>query len=232
MSWAESWDDIHKGGNPRWRVTDARAHEKALSHFTRHLEESQVDKTVDGPLRVFCPLAGDDAFVHLLWKQGHSVVSIDLVPSAVAAMRSQFDGDWAKEERDDGTVVWKHESGRATLYQGDALQSRSELIKSFDAAYDKDSFGALDVSMRTLFCKRIAEYTKDGSIVYIEVKLKDNHDEVKDVGPPYSLKEKDLMEKDNYGEAFDYVEALGFVYDLARPGISQTGHVMKRKDRK
>jgi len=199
-----------------------------LAHF-----EQFVGKVEDSsvPPSVFCPLAGDDPMVHLLWKRGYSVTSIDLVPTAVEALKGKFkEGSWTKMVQDGGqTTAWLHDSGRATLYVGDALRPRAELVNKFDAMYDKDSFGALKREMRTGFCKRISEYCKNDALVYIEVKLKDNHEEVKDIGPPFSLKKEDLMDEANYGSSFSYVAGLGPVYKLSMPSMQQTGHIIKKR---
>jgi len=228
MGWADTWSDILSGGNPRWKVTDIESHQKALSHFQRF-----VKGVPSSEVNVLCPLAGDDPFVHLLWRLGYSVTTIDLVPPAVEAMKRQFGSDtesWTKEEGTGGTVIWKHDSGRATLMVGDALQRRPELSGKFDAVYDKDSFGALGKEMRAPFCSRMAEYTKKNGIIYLECKLKDGHEEILDVGPPYSLKGENLMEESNYGACFEYVEDLGIVYPLDMPPtIQQTGHILRRK---
>merc|ERR1712003_61849 len=132
-----------------------------------------------------------------------------------------------------GDVVWTHRNGRATLIVGDALKKRPHLNNSFDAVYDKDSFGALPKDLRKPFCERIADYAKDDGIVYLECKLKKGlEDAVDDSGPPFSLRKEDLMDGDNYGGSkFEYVEGLGPVYDL--PGsmnsvMKQTGHVLRR----
>ena len=226
MGWSDTWEDILQGGSGRWKVICDESHQKALSQFQRFVNKADDPSIIS----VFCPLAGDDPIVHLLWKLGYSVTSIDLVPAAVESMRNNFkEGSWNKEEQDDGTIVWKHDSGRATLYVGDALKSRSELINKFDAFYDKDSFGALQKEMRTGFCKRIAEYGKKGATIYLEVKLKENHNAVKDVGPPFSLTKEELMEDGNYGSSFEYVEGLGSVYDIPMPSVKQTGHILRKK---
>ncbi len=227
MGWSDTWSDILAGGNPRWKVTDAESHRKALSYFQKFVMDEPSN------VNVLCPLAGDDPFVYLLWSLGYSVTTIDLVPPAVEAMKQQFgnnDEVWTKEEAADGTVIWKHDSGRATLMIGDALQKRTELCGKFDAVYDKDSFGALGKDMRAGFCKRMAEYVKKDGIIYLECKLKDGHEEILDVGPPYSLKKENLMEESSYGACFDHIEDLGIVYPLDMPPtIQQTGHILKRK---
>uniref|UniRef100_A0A7S1G2L2 Methyltransferase type 11 domain-containing protein n=1 Tax=Corethron hystrix TaxID=216773 RepID=A0A7S1G2L2_9STRA len=224
--WSDTWSDILSGGNPRWKITDEQSHKKALSHFEKFAGGDPSERSV------LCPLAGDDPFVHLLWSRGYSVTTIDLVPAAVEAMKCQFqssvEDDWTKEEIGT-TVTWNHVSGRATLIVGDALEHRSDLVGKFDCVYDKDSFGAIGKEMRKGFCNRIAEYTKSGGILYLECKLKQNHDEVVDIGPPFSLKKENIMEETCYGASFDYVEGLGPVYELPDMPFQQTGHILKRK---
>lgn len=239
MGWHDTWDDILKRqGPPRWKVDDLEAKAIALKHIETH---SSSNNCADGEnstkqntsLKIFCPLAGDDPFVHYAWNQGHDVTALDLVPAAVEAMKKQFGGTWEKEQQDEttvagGTVVWKHESGRATLYQGDVLVSRPELFQKFNAIYDKDSFGALDKSMRKEFCQRLSDYTSENGIVYVEVKKKADTHPQKDLGPPFSVLQEDLMERSNFGTRFDYVASLGKLYDIRIPGMSQTGHILKR----
>mmetsp|Transcript_15863 Transcript_15863/g.29943 ORF Transcript_15863/g.29943 Transcript_15863/m.29943 type:complete len:268 (-) Transcript_15863:180-983(-) len=229
MGWHETWSDILSGGNQRWKVTCEDCHKQALSHFQKHVKGNPITTSI------FCPLAGDDLFVYLLFRQGYSVTTIDLVPDAVEAMKMHFlessssnpDDEWEKEEIDN-TIIWKHSSGRATLMVGDALQHRPGLENQFDAVYDKDSFGALPKHLREQFCSIVAKYLKQDGIVYLECKLKDNHEEVKHIGPPYSLRREDLMESTSYGSSFHYATYLGAVYDLKMP-MQQTGHILKRK---
>mmetsp|Transcript_8011 Transcript_8011/g.10468 ORF Transcript_8011/g.10468 Transcript_8011/m.10468 type:complete len:279 (+) Transcript_8011:195-1031(+) len=248
MGWHGTWDDIlNRDGSPRWKVDDLKAKSIALHHIETHyhsggamVEQEQVPKSTTTPLNIFCPLAGDDPFVKYAWDQGHHVTALDLVPAAMEAMKSQFDGTWEKqEEQDTGgssstTTIWTHESGRATLYVGDMMVERKELYSKFHAIYDKDSFGALEKSMRSTFCQRLAEYTKtttddgSGGIVYIEVKKKPDDHPGRYAGPPYSVDRDDLMEPTNFGKAFEHVVSLGKVYDIPTPSMTQTGHVLKR----
>lgn len=245
MGWSDTWSDILSGGNKRWKVTNSECHEKAYSHFHRYVHKGKHEPPSETPTSVLCPLAGDDPFVHLLFQKGYSVTTIDLVPAAVEAMKSQFDLDgdsdgdgdggettstftWEKVTSDNGDTIWKHNSGRATFIVGDALQKRADLVHSFDAVYDKDSFGALDKQNREPFCKRMAEFIKPNGIVYLECKLRDNHEESKHMGPPFSLTKEDLMMTSNYGAEFNYVESIGPVYKLDFP-MKQMGHVLKKK---
>ena len=234
--WSSTWSDILNGGNPRWKITCGESHEKAYAHFQKHVLNGDIENNDDTKnLSVLCPLAGDDPFVRLLYRKGFSVTAIDLVAEAVEEMRKGFGDDghdaWKKEESD-GDVIWTHKSGRATLVVGDALKKRPKLNNSFDAVYDKDSFGALSKVLRKPFCERISEYTKDSAVVYLECKLKKGLVGVDNAGPPFSLRKEDLMDSDNYGGSkFEYVEGLGPVYELPGPMnavMQQTGHVLRR----
>jgi hypothetical protein len=229
-SWAETWADILNGGSKRWKVDDVEAKRAALAHIVRHHGRDADDGR---PMHILCPLAGDDPFVHYAWSQGHDVTAIDIVPDALRVMRCMFgrdaDDGWSSEG--DGSsgnsgTIWKHKSGRATLVEGDVLAKRPELLRSFDALYDKDSFGALALGDRPQFCARISEFIKDGGTLYVEVKLKDQGRE--SGGPPYHVEKEDLMEPTNFGGYFEYVCSLGEVYSCNIPGMKQTGHVIRR----
>lgn len=227
MTWANTWKDILNGGASRWKVDDVGLKRKALSQIVAYASKhGSSSKTLD----ILCPLAGDDPFVHHAWEEGHSVTSIDIVPEAVAAMRWLFgpnEEDWSTEKTSSSTV-WKHKSGRATLYEGDMMEQRPELHRKFDAIYDKDSFGALDPEMRQRFCDCLANCTKDGAVVYLEVKFKDPDSPGRYTGPPYHLEKNDLMSEDCFGRYFDYECGLGEVYDLPMDGLAQTGHILRR----
>ena len=227
MGWAETWNDILSGGSTRWKVTDEASHNIALSNFQNHVKGDPSN------VSVFCPLAGDDPMVHLLYSKGYSVTTIDLVPAAVERMKEQFissepSSRWTQHKEEDHTVIWEHSSGRATLMVGDALQKRPKWKGKFDAVYDKDSFGALPMECRQPFCDRIAECIKPGGILYLECKRKDNHEQVKHQGPPYSLTKEELVDPTSYGKQFQYIQHLGEVYPISMPSASQTGHVLQR----
>merc|ERR1719276_425278 len=105
---------------------------------------------------------------------------------------------------------------------------RPELVNSFDAVYDKDSFGALTLDMRSPFCDRLSEFTKDGGTIYIEVKNKESG---RQFGPPFHVEKHHLMEPAVFGTKFEHVSSLGEVYPLSGPTMKQTGHVLRRLSR-
>ena len=222
MTWKATWQDILSGGAQRWKVDDISAKQIALGHILDHTDKES--------LKILCPLAGDDRFVHYAWSQGHDVTAIDIVPEALEAMRRQFGNadDWSSSTTDEGTV-WKHKSGRASLYEGDMMMKRSSLLNSFDAIYDKDSFGALTLDLRSKFCERLSDYIKDDGTLYIEVKNKQSD---RDQGPPFHVETQDLMEETNFGRCFQHIVSLGEVYQLSMPTATQTGHVLRRLARK
>ena len=227
--WVNAWDDIQNGGNKRWIVDDVSLKQKALGHITRNFSKKDNRLT---SLSIFCPLAGDDTFLYHAWDQGHSVVGIDLVPAAVSAMRKQFgpdDTDWTRHDSDGSMVVWKHNSGRVTLINADAFTMMNELVGSFDAVYDKDSFGAIPQDLRSNYCKLIAAYLKTDGVIYCEAVTKSDSCSHRHEGPPYHIGQDELMDPQNYGEQFNYVEILGVVYDIQDEEMDQVGHILKRK---
>lgn len=227
MDWSDTWKDILDGGSKRWKVDDMDTKKIALKHIT----DNTAAATNESVLKILCPLAGDDPFVFHAWSEGHDVTAIDLVPEALAAMRQQFGSadSWTSSTKEDAGLVWKHDSGRVTLYEGDMLKKRSELENTFDAIYDKDSFGALTMDLRPKFCERLADYAKTDATLYIEVKHKESG---REHGPPFHVEKGDLMEETNFGSYFNHVLSLGELYPLPIPGMQQTGHILKRMLRK
>jgi Thiopurine S-methyltransferase (TPMT) len=252
-NWEAAWHDIlHQGGNPRWKVDDPAVKEQALQYILRYCSnDDDVQHRPPSLLNILCPLAGDDPFVALAWQRGHAVTTIDLVPAAVALQRQQISRcqkaataataatteteeeaaeEWTETVVSPALTKWTHGSGRATCYVGDALQSINEdLHGTFDAVYDKDAFGALDLSMRAAYGARLAEYLRPGTgILYTEVKIHKKEVVDRTVGPPFHVEQSDLM--DSLGSHFDYVAGLGQVYEITLPpGMAQTGHVLRRR---
>uniref|UniRef100_A0A7S2MIQ3 Thiopurine S-methyltransferase n=1 Tax=Helicotheca tamesis TaxID=374047 RepID=A0A7S2MIQ3_9STRA len=241
MTWDNTWNDILDGGHKRWKDVDPNGIKVALGHIQKHLSSAEEKGDDLDDMKVLCPLAGDDPFVHYAWTNGFDVTAIDIVPAALSSLRRQFssdDSDWTKttvldeKTNETSTTVWKHISGRVTLYEGDIFSLRPELHHVFDVVYDKDSFGALTKDLRSRYCQTIADYTKDGAVLYMEVKKKDVGHPGLHHGPPFSVDKADLMEADNFGKKggslFRHVESLGEVYDINTPKMMQTGHILRR----
>ena len=229
MHWAKTWESILQGGPTRWKVDNLEIKKRAMARIAEYV--ASVSKEETKPLKILCPLAGDDPFIQTAWSEGHDVTAIDLVPAAVGVMRQQFGGsekDWTVESQDSSaSTVWKHKSGRVTLYAGDMLQKRPELNGKFDVIYDKDSFGALLLELRQPYCQRLSEYCKPHAIVYTEVKNKAGGKE--SGGPPFHVEKDDLLEATSFGTHFEHVISFGEIYPLDLPGIKQMGHILKRK---
>merc|ERR1711865_933777 len=181
-------------------------------------------------ISVLCPLAGDDPFIFLLYQKGYSVTAIDIVEDAINALKQRFDQGspdttntttaaadatsccWTKTHEPDGDLIWKHRNGRVTFIVGDVTKPRPAFVNSFDAVYDKDSFGALPMTVRPAFCHRMLEYTKDRAILYLECKVKPGHHNATTadtMGPPYSLRYEDIMPEPVWrAAASDYRERV------------------------
>ena len=196
MGWTDSWS-INLG----WKPTNTEAKQLALKQIDIHVGSH-------GPLKILCPLGGDNVFVHHAWSKGHNVTATDLVPAAASTLRAQFsEGEWRREETEE-FVRWNHSSGRVVLYEGKVMQKISELDGKFDAVFIKDSFGSLPVKMRSAFCKRQAECLKPGGIAYVEV-LTVSRSRWR--APAFHRERASLMATRNFDSYFEYVRDLGEV---------------------
>ena len=128
------------------------------------------------------------------------IVRIFIQDNTTAAAADATSCCWTKTHEPDGDLIWKHRNGRVTFIVGDVTKPRPAFVNSFDAVYDKDSFGALPMTVRPAFCHRMLEYTKDRAILYLECKVKPRHHDattttattVDTMGPPYSLRYEDI----------------------------------------
>lgn len=252
--WSTTWKDILSGGNPRWKIDDLSRKQTALETILKYYAHANSNNANEAagddkpkqqprPLSILCPLAGDDLFVVNAWKHGHKVTAIDFVSEAIEAMKTTFGNDlheWKKRDnteldKNSNIVKWTSNDNKITLYQANMLQPIPDLLiaddaaaqsNKFDVVYDKDSFGALEKNMRNEYCQRITDYTRPGSILYCEVKNRENEDKL--MGPPFHITKQDLIE--HFSE-FEHVAELGEIYPLpsSMSGMKQMGHIMKRK---
>ena len=73
--WDNVWDDIVGGGPGRWKAVDPDGIKIALQHISEHAQRSNEGES---HLRILCPLAGDDPFVHLAWEAGHTLYAVEV----------------------------------------------------------------------------------------------------------------------------------------------------------
>ena len=66
MTWAKTWENILQGGPTRWKVDDLEMKKRALARIHEFVSSSVLgdsDESAKRPLKILCPLAGDDPFV-------------------------------------------------------------------------------------------------------------------------------------------------------------------------
>lgn len=92
--WDKSWEDLLDGTGThlKWKAGEKNenyriAHEFLLGHGV-----------LGAPGTVFIPLAGDGIFAPYIYRQGHTVVAVELIEKAVASLRKRFNEGTASHE--------------------------------------------------------------------------------------------------------------------------------------
>ena len=223
--WSGAWDDILKGGDPRWKRGEGEANTRAQ---LTHLHSLAGEYSLPSSLSIFVPLAGDCPIVHAAWMMGHKVTANEFVPVAVTALRRVFSAkeeDWKCEEIPAGKKWTYVVDGRVIIYECDIFTSVSELLDSFDIVFDKDAYGALSPPVRRGYMSVLSSYLRHGGIMYCEAKKKLVD---ADKGPPFDVTPEDI--KGNVDGLLTYVRSLGEVYDWGdKSQYLQIGHVLKRE---
>lgn len=165
----------------RWSEGRTAFHEgKPNEHLVKHLAVLGKDT------RVFVPLCGKAEDLAFLAEQGHQVVGVELVESAVRAF---FD------EHGVTPVVTKHgplnrfTAQNITLLAGDFFATTRELLGPLDALYDRAAVIALPAPMRGAYVKHLRTLMPVGApglIITVE------YPQEKMDGPPFSVPEAEL----------------------------------------
>jgi len=218
LTWEDTWKDVLRpGGNKRWKDSEGE-------HVAAVMAEVQK-RYASRSVAVLVPLCGDTPVVPTLWQQGHHVTGMELVPQALESMRSQFPGSWSSGTEGNFTV-WKHESGRAELWQGDIAHAAPSLVERHDVVVDKDSWGALPKDFLPTYTQRVASYMKPGGVIILEAKFKDNAEQRR-IGPPFHTEPEDLRKSWN-PNGVSFITTLGERYRLKRAGLHQIQYLLQR----
>eukprot|EP01065_Artemidia_motanka_P031678 TRINITY_DN381_c0_g1_i1.p1 TRINITY_DN381_c0_g1~~TRINITY_DN381_c0_g1_i1.p1 ORF type:complete len:252 (+),score=90.33 TRINITY_DN381_c0_g1_i1:63-758(+) len=218
VDWEAAWTVIVGGGAQMWRASDELARkytETALDVIERNCGS--------GPQTLLVTLCGDSPFVAAAWRKGHTVNAIELAPTACAALREQFPGEW-EEEKAGAHTVYRLKEGRMTLWQGDVF-APCEGMPQNDCVVDKDAWGAMPRSRCDEYARVVAGYTKPGGVVYLEGVLR-----LEDVssGPPFHA-DRDAVATSWEKAGVEYKEELGQMYEIPMPIFTQRSHLMKKR---
>lgn len=165
----------------RWNNGQIAFHEgKPNRHLVKHLSLLGKAKHLLVPL---CGKADDLAF---LAAQGHQVVGVELVESAVRAF---FEEHEVEAEVSKHGPFTRYAAGNLTVLAGDFFATTRALLGPLDALYDRAAIIALPEGTRGLYVKHLRTLMSAGApglvitIEYPPEKLE---------GPPFSVPEVEL----------------------------------------
>lgn len=129
------------------------------------------------------PLCGKAYDLKFLADQGHEVVGIELVRSAIEAF---FEEHKLTPEPVQSGPYQGLRSDRITLWAGDYFASSSQFLGRFDALYDRAAQVALPQGMREAYARHaLSLLAPHARIVLISFE----YDTTKREGPPFSIDE-------------------------------------------
>jgi thiopurine S-methyltransferase len=179
--WQERWDQGLTGFN------QPQANE-TLQEFWPSLELAPG-------ARVLVPLCGKSCDMLWLRAQGHSVVGVEFVGSAVTEFFS--DHDIPSEETALGRRAC--DGGPSlTVIQGDFMSLQAQQVGPIDAFYDRASIVALPGDLQTAFAQTLARLTSSGSLGLM---LAFEYPQDQRDGPPFSTHAQRLQEL--FGDDFE-----------------------------
>lgn len=165
----------------RWSEGRIGFHEgKPNAHLVKHLG------VLTGAKRVLVPLCGKAEDLAFLASQGHEVVGVELVASAVKAF---FDERGVKPEVAQHGPYTRYVAANITVLAGDFFASTRELLGAIDAVYDRAAVIALPVAMRGDYVKHLRTLLPAGApglVVTVE------YPQEKMEGPPFCVPESEL----------------------------------------
>ena len=165
----------------RWAEGGIAFHEgKPNQHLAKHLSVLGAKK------RVLVPLCGKTEDLAFLAAQGHQVVGVEWVESAVKAF---FDERGVTPVVDTHGPFKRYTAANITLLAGDFFATTLALLGPVDALYDRAALIALPEELRGRYVKHVRGLLPAGSpglvitVEYPQDKLE---------GPPFSVTEAEL----------------------------------------
>eukprot|EP00010_Vexillifera_abyssalis_P002060 CAMPEP_0201552230 /NCGR_PEP_ID=MMETSP0173_2-20130828/14569_1 /ASSEMBLY_ACC=CAM_ASM_000268 /TAXON_ID=218659 /ORGANISM="Vexillifera sp., Strain DIVA3 564/2" /LENGTH=236 /DNA_ID=CAMNT_0047962673 /DNA_START=79 /DNA_END=786 /DNA_ORIENTATION=- len=214
--WNKAWSDLIESGDLKWKKSENQLVESVYPQLLK-------DKALEKNAHILFPCSGDCILIPFLYTQDEynfSVVALELIPSAVDALKKRFPAktEFTKEKHSWGMLHTSTDQ-RAKIYQVDLIkQDLASFMDKFDLIFDKDSFGAMTLDDREAYAKNMLSLMKPQSKYYFEVKHKPADSETGKVdtkqGPPFHVTNeiietyfgKDLKLSKDYQELYQWTQ--------------------------
>jgi len=189
----------------RWSEGRTAFHQgKPNEHLVKHLARLDAGK------RVLVPLCGKAEDLAWLAAQGHQVVGVELVETAVQAFFAER--GVTPEVKRDG-VFTRYTADAITVLAGDFFATTLDRLGPIDALYDRAALIALPPTMRADYVEHLRALLPEGAPGLV-VTVEYPQDQM--AGPPFSVPEAEL--RAHYAgcevELLDDVAADGRVGDV------------------
>ncbi len=194
----------------RWALGEIGFHRDEISPDLAALSARFLS---GGPHRVLVPLSGKSRDLAWMASQGHGVVGVELVETAVREWMKQEGVDAPLEEREG---LLRVEAEGVTVICGDFLSLLPTQVGTFDRAWDRGAMVALPEDMRPAYVAALRGLLRPGGQLLLSTFA---YDQSVHPGPPWSVSAEEVDRR--YG---DWSCSLVADSDEIEPRFRSRGH--------
>lgn len=174
--------------------------------------------------RIFVPLCGKTIDMVWLAAQGHEVVGVELVETAVQEFFAEQKISPTVHQHTDNPAIKYYQGQLAeqtiTLWVADIFALTAADIGDVDAVYDKAALIALPSDMRPQYSKQIRELSSNTAQILLTL----NYDQSKKDGPPFSISNAHLQQY--YANYYQITELESIITSIhSAPELAVTEHI-------
>ncbi|XP_056018021.1 probable thiopurine S-methyltransferase isoform X2 [Ostrea edulis] len=156
------------------------------------LLEKHIDKLINGRqrIKIFVPLCGKSVDMKWLWDQGHTIIGVESVRSAVEEFFKEQSIKYTVSDLPDiGGSVFTSEDERMKLYCCDLFKFNSKLEGGMNAVWDRGSIVAINRDERQRYAELLTSLLSPDCRYLLDTL---EYDETKYPGPPFYLSEQEI----------------------------------------
>ncbi|MEN2752612.1 thiopurine S-methyltransferase [Psychrobacter sp. FBL11] len=185
--------------------------------------------------RIFVPLCGKSIDMVWLAEQGHEVVGVELVESAVQEFFAEHNISPTIYQHTDnpankyyqGQLSGQSSKQTITLWVADIFALAADDIGAIDAVYDRAALIALPADTRPKYSDQIQQLSHHASQLLLTL----NYDQNEWAGPPFSISPDQILQY--YSDYYQIAELEGEPATLnANPEMTVTEHVWLLDDKR
>lgn len=168
----------------RWRSGQTGWHQEAVNAF---LVKYWPTMRLPQGCPVFVPLCGKSQDMLWLRQQGHRVIGVEFVESAVRGFFAERGVAW--KVADTPNELPRYSGGGIHIYCGDYLQLSAAHLEAAPGAFDRGALIALPADMRAIYADHMQRLLPEGARILLLTLV---YDQGKAPGPPFSVPEDEL----------------------------------------